>query len=918
MNPRLFGTDPEGTGGAEEGTPSARVSDLEAELDSLQNLHRCILDHVQCALVQMDEKGDITDCNARFEEAAGATLEDLRRMRWEDLVASEDLDRLRGFFRDRTRSAGSVPSSYTFRFISTDGVSRFMQASVGMIPGSGGRIISLTDLSEIVRAQNRTAESEDRYRTAVENTLDGILICREETVLFANTTFCRLTDWPREDVYTLNPLLLFHPADRNRLIPLLSDPPGAGDGGTAPSEALILRRDGTSFPAEVSPVKIGFRGSQAVLLTIRDLTQRKQAERLMRENHQLFKAIVDNSPVAVSVHDRNGTLLMANGAWRKIWGKTEADLEKLMQPRERLRMDRRDNYLAGYLTQVEKVYREGGELLIPQLRIFNPPPGGAEWISHHFYAIQDESGGVDKVVVLTSDLTEFFRTREQLEQSEGQYRELVENTPVAIYRTSIEDGGKLLSVNPEMLRLFRIPSQADLSAIKVDAFYVDEKRRHEFLEVISRGDAVENFEAVLRRTDGTTFPASISARGRYDREGNLSCIEGIIRDSTSPRRPDPDPRRIERPEILGTLAREIARDLGELLLILRGDIGLALADPGEPGVVAQMEHAAGAVEEATDLTRELFAAFGTDGPQLQPIDLDRVLRDTAAATLRGSGITVTFDPAPGLGPVPAEVDSFSRVLRSLFLHAARVLPEGGTLSCSTRKLRGVPGRSDTGGHGESVLLLLRTSGPGLPPGDGTGDEPSEVRNPAVSGGWSQTLCDAILRRQGGSLEISPLPGDGIEIRVVLLLPVACPERISAGDRPAGAVAGARILIMDDTPLVREVLSGMLGRLGCRVEESASGEEAVRLYSEALSTSDPFAAVILDLTIQEGEGGVRTMGRLMELDPGVVAIVSSGYSNASVLAEYRNYGFAGRLVKPYTIEGLAGCLGEVLSSARCSS
>jgi len=917
MISRLFDADPGGTGGSgAEGSQAERTARIERELDSLRKLHRCVLDTTQSALVMIDEKGAIVDCNARCEEAAGASVEVIRTMKWDDFVAPEDLDRLHAFFRDRARGTGHAPSTYTFRFLSASGSSTYMEAHVGLVPESGWRVVSLTDLSEIVRAQHRTAESEDRYRTVVESTRDGILICREDTVLFANPTFCDLAGWSREDIYAMNPLQLFHPAERDRLIALLHDPAGSVQETPAPWESVILRRDGSAFPGEVSPVRIAFRGSPAALLTIRDLTQRKLAEKRMRENHQLLKAIVDHSPIAVSVHDRNGTLLMANGAWRTIWGKTEADQERLMQqPRERLRMDRRDNYLSGYLTQVERVYREGGELLIPQLRISNPPPGGAEWISHHFYAIMDDRHEVDKVVVLTVDLTDILRTRERLEESEGQYRELVENTPVAIYRTSIDRGGRLLSANPAMLRLFAIPEDGDPDDVRIDSFYVDESRRREFLEVVSRGEPVENFEAELRRLDGTTFLASISARGRYDRDGNVTCIEGIIRDITDLRRAELEIRRSESLSSLGALAGEIAHDFNNLLMGIRGSIGRAMADSGESRRSAHLRRAAEAVDEATDLAGQLLSFSGGEAPDRQPMDLGRVLRDSASAAVAGTVVALELDIAPDTGTLLADSGQIGQVVRNLVLNAVQAMPGGGTVRIRTGRRHLEADEVRTLGPGTYVVVTVADDGPGIPP-----ENLSMVFTPYFStrpgaSGLGLAICYSVVRRHGGLIEIASGPGRGTEIRVFL---PASPVSAAAPPPGPGAVdaavaaSGARILVMDDVPLVREVLCGMLVQLGYRAEECADGEEAVEIYREALSSGDRFAAAILDLTIPGGPGGVRTLEMLRELDPEVRAIVSSGYSNDPVIRDYAGHGFAGSLTKPFTEEVLDACVRAVLS------
>ena len=118
--------------------------------------------------------------------------------------------------------------------------------------------------------------------------------------------------------------------------------------------------------------------------------------------------------------------------------------------------------------------------------------------------------------------------------------------------------------------------------------------------------------------------------------------------------------------------------------------------------------------------------------------------------------------------------------------------------------------------------------------------------------------------------------------------------------------------MDDDPSVREVLSGMLGVLGHLVTESSDGAEAIELYRESFSSGKPFDAVIMDLTVPGGMGGEAAIEELKAIDPNVRAVVSSGYANNMVLANYSEYGFIGRLVKPFKISTLKKELNTVLT------
>ena len=97
-----------------------------------------------------------------------------------------------------------------------------------------------------------------------------------------------------------------------------------------------------------------------------------------------------------------------------------------------------------------------------------------------------------------------------------------------------------------------------------------------------------------------------------------------------------------------------------------------------------------------------------------------------------------------------------------------------------------------------------------------------------------------------------------------------------------------------------------------MEFARDGGEAIELYREAKENSKPFDVVIMDLTIPGSMGGREAIKRLIEIDPNVKAIVSSGYSNDPVMAEYTKYGFRDVITKPYKIEELSKTLAKVIN------
>jgi CheY-like chemotaxis protein len=117
--------------------------------------------------------------------------------------------------------------------------------------------------------------------------------------------------------------------------------------------------------------------------------------------------------------------------------------------------------------------------------------------------------------------------------------------------------------------------------------------------------------------------------------------------------------------------------------------------------------------------------------------------------------------------------------------------------------------------------------------------------------------------------------------------------------------------MDDEEMLRNVVSRMLELMGYDVASAADGDEAVRLYIEAAENGSGFDAVILDLSVQRGMGGREAAAKLIEYDPDVVALVSSGFVGDPVLQNYREYGFRGVIPKPYTSDELREGLSRVL-------
>jgi CheY-like chemotaxis protein len=125
------------------------------------------------------------------------------------------------------------------------------------------------------------------------------------------------------------------------------------------------------------------------------------------------------------------------------------------------------------------------------------------------------------------------------------------------------------------------------------------------------------------------------------------------------------------------------------------------------------------------------------------------------------------------------------------------------------------------------------------------------------------------------------------------------------------MTGQRLLLMDDDEAVRVLTERMAGKIGWRMVTTADADQAMAAFTAARSAGEPFDAVILDVSIPGGPGGVEVLAELRRIEPDVVAVVTSGWSEDGVLARWGEHGFAAALPKPYTVADLQAAIHRAL-------
>jgi PAS domain S-box-containing protein len=401
----------------------------------------------------------------------------------------------------------------------------------------------------------------------------------------------------------------------------------------------------------------------------------------------------------------------------------------------------------------------------------------------------------------------------------------------------------------------------------------------------------------------------------HDPQGRAAGVVLVLRDTTQRARLEADLARASKLESIGLLAGGIAHDFNNILTVIMGNLALAAFElpPGSPPV-ARLRDAEQGLLRARDLTRQLLTFAKGGEPVLDAVNLGEVVRDAAQFALHGAKARLEYAIPEDLWIAQADKGQLGQVVQNLVLNAAQAMPDGGTVRLALRNETVAAGSGRPLAAGDYLRLEITDQGPGIAAAHlARIFEPYFTTKPAGSGLGLATVY-SIIRRHQGHIEVESPPGRGATFRCWLpAAPAARAEtRKESGSPfpPARGVAG-RLLFMDDEEPIRLMALALLARLGFAVVVAPDGAEAVRLYCEARARGEPFDLVIMDLTVPGGMGGKEAMMELQELDPGVRAIVSSGYSSDPVMANHRAHGFRGMVPKPYKFSDLAKTVRAVL-------
>lgn len=422
---------------------------------------------------------------------------------------------------------------------------------------------------------------------------------------------------------------------------------------------------------------------------------------------------------------------------------------------------------------------------------------------------------------------------------------------------------------------------------------------------------------ILISKDGTEYNIADSATPITDIENNIRGVVLVFRDVTEQLKTEAELLKSKKLESVGVLAGGIAHDFNNILTGLFGNIELAkLKTPRGHPAYTYLETANQALERATNLGKHLLTFAKGGDPILETVDLNAVVQTTVRFNLSGSDVKAHFNLPDNLWQVNADKGQINQVIANLTINAKQAMPEGGNLYIDAENIENLNKIVTHHLSGDFVKLSIRDEGVGILP-----KHIEKIFDPffstrRIGSGLGLAKVHSIITKHNGHISLDSTPGVGTTFTLYIPAEKSSRKPITTThpdltEKPKSS--SGHILVMDDEKIVRNVTAAMLGSCGYTVDFAADGKEAIEKYIAAAKSGNPFDIVIMDLIIPGGMGGKEAVKELLAIDPEAKIIVSSGYSTDPVMANYTDYGFRGRLIKPFQMKDLKKELSRIMTT-----
>lgn len=500
------------------------------------------------------------------------------------------------------------------------------------------------------------------------------------------------------------------------------------------------------------------------------------------------------------------------------------------------------------------------------------------------------------------DISDHARMKQDLEDLLGRQQVIIDAAFEAIF---ISIKGICVGQNREAREMFGYTDKEAIGRAGTD-WIIPEQRNRVMQKMLSEHEG--SYETVGLRKDGTEFPVEIQAR-MTTYSGEKARVTAL-RDITLRKKAEHDLLTIQKLESLGTLAGGLAHDLNNILTGLFGNLSLAKLQLSPTALAyTYIQKAEESLTRFTHITNKLLTFSKGGKPVIEPADLANLVREIVHFDLAGSNVNPVLSYEQQLWRANIDKGQIQQVFSNLIINANQAMPNGGNLYINLANCNNSSGTILNLSPGSYVKAEIRDEGEGIALETQKNIFDPYFTTKANGTGLGLASAYSIVSQHKGLITVTSEIGKGTLFEVYLTASQenGLQSEKQIGDKEKAMNKKHKVLLVDDDSEVCNVGTNLLKALSCSVVIANNTLQAVDKFTEAKKQNQPFDIAILDLTIPGELGGADTVKRLLQIDQNTKMIVSSGYSDSPIMANYKEFGFSAILAKPYTIEKLIDVL-----------
>ncbi len=640
-----------------------------------------------------------------------------------------------------------------------------------------------------------------------------------------------------------------------------------------------------------------------------EFKKRLSAEDALRDSEELYRSLVENIDLGVTLIDKDHNIIKTNSAQGRFFNKSPSDFIggkcfRLFEKREEV---------CAHCPGVKALSSGKTEEIVTSGKIDD----GKEMFARvKAFPILGEGRYQGGFVELVEDITDSIKNEESLADEKERLAVTLRCIGDGVITTDTE--GKVVLINKIAEDLTGWSSEEAMGRQLPEIFNIIEEQSEEphtnpAEEVIRTGASIElPRNIILISREGRRYNVADSGAPIRDRESRIIGVVIVFRDVTRQLRDEQEMLKVKKLESLGVLAGGIAHDFNNILTAILGNVNLALFDPDlKKETRKALEDSELASIRAKNLTRQLLTFAKGGEPVLEATSLEEVIRESADFILHGDSVACQYDIPPALWSVDIDKGQISQVIQNVVLNASQASPRDGLVSITCKNLESI---EYEGVHlpadRKYVRITISDKGVGIPPSKLDHIFDPYFTTKEAGSGLGLAITRSIINKHRGRIEAESTPGAGTAFHIYLPSSAGKKDDEVVSQARVPLDKGIRVLMMDDDAMLRNVVETLLKRLGHQVVLTQEGHEAVQAYKNSV---EPFDLVILDLTVPAGMGGRDCAREILNINPQARIVVASGYSTDPVMANYREYGFCGAIEKPFHLEEFREVIEAALQS-----